>query len=109
MNNTTPAGRVFPDRKTFEEHKRHRDSVLNPPKPRPKVEAVKIKHGGRLYAGKQREEGEILLVFPDTIPDPFISKEAANELLENGYATPATPEEIEAYLAANETPSPEEQ
>ena len=108
MNTDNTAGRVFPSRAAYEEAKRHRESVMNPPKPQPKVEAVKVLKGGRLFAGKRREEGAILLVFPDTIPDPFISKEAAKELLENGHAAPATPEEIEAYLAANETPSTED-
>jgi hypothetical protein len=110
MNDTNDtAGRVFPSRKAFEEHKKHRESILNPPKPRPKVEAVKIKHGDRMFAGKIRAEGSILLVFPEAIPDPFISKETARELVDNGYATPATPEEIAAFLDAQETPNPSDQ
>ena len=109
MKTDQTAGRAFSSRAAYEEHKRHRDSILNPPKPSPKIDAVKVLQGGRLFAGKRREEGEILLIMPEQLPPGFVSKEDARELIDNGQATPATTEEIEAFLAANEPPSNKDQ
>jgi hypothetical protein len=107
---TDTAGKVFPNRQAFEEHRRQRDKILNPPKPRPKIEAVKIKSGGRLFAGKRREAGDILLVMPDQLPPGFVSKDEARDLVENGHATPATPEEIEQFIEAQQpTTNPADQ
>ena len=109
MNHTTDtAGRVFKDRAEFEAHRRHRDAILNPPPKKPRFDAVVVTTSGKLLAGKRREEGAVLLIFPDTIPDPFISKATAEELIEGGYCERATPEQIEAFLAL-QTTNPAEQ
>lgn len=108
MNHTAPTGRVFPDRKSFEEHRRQRDAILNPPPPKPRIDAIVVKNSGRMLAGKPRTAGELLLVMPTEPPDGFITREAAEELVTNGYCDRATPEQIEAFLAAQD-PTPSEQ
>ena len=104
-SHTDTAGQAYPDRKTFEEAKRHRNSIISPVKPKPKVEAVKILQGGKMIAGQRRESGDLLIVMPDQPPLGFITKESSRELLDGGYVVAATPEEIEAFLSANETPT----
>ena len=86
----------------FEQARIARERITNPEPPKPTPHAVRVKNGGKLYAGKPRQEGEIILVWPDEMPPGFISKQQARDLIELGYCTLATDEEISAFLEQNE-------
>jgi hypothetical protein len=86
----------------FEQARIARERITNPPPPKPKPLAVRVKNGGKLYAGTPRQEGELILVWPDEMPPGFISKQQARDLIEAGYCTLATDEEISAFLEQNE-------
>ena len=89
----------------FEQARIARARILNPEPPKPKPLAVRVKSGGKLYAGKPRQEGEIILVWPEEMPPGFISKQQARELIESGHCTLATDEELETFLTTNNEPA----
>ena len=109
MNYPTLKNGTFDSAATFAAAARAKQEILNPTPPRPKVDAVVIKVDGRLFAGKRRSAGELVAVWPETPPADFVSKSDAREWIDNGYAEAATPEQIEAWLAANETPTTDHQ
>jgi hypothetical protein len=90
------------NRQEYEQARIARERIMNPEPPKPKPLAVRVKNGGKLYAGTPRQEGEIILVWPDEMPHGFISKQQARELIESGYCTLATDEEVSAFLEQNE-------
>ena len=100
---------TFESEAAFAAEARRKREILNPTPAKPKFEAIKILAGGRMFAGKRREEGDILLVMPEQIPPGFVSKEDARDLVDSAYAEPATADEIAAFLDAQETSNPANQ
>jgi hypothetical protein len=99
---TTTEKRNMNSREEFEKAKRMREKITNPEPPKPRPLAVRVTQGGRMCAGAPRQEGEILMVWPEEAPPGFISKQQARDLVEMGMCTLATDEEIETFLANNE-------
>jgi hypothetical protein len=109
MNHHTIRTGTYENEAAFAAEARRKREILNPTPPRAKLEAIKILAGGRMYAGKRREEGDILLVMPEQIPPGFVSKEDARDLVDSAYAEAATADEIAAFLDAQEASNPANQ
>jgi len=93
-------------RHEFEEAKRMREKFMNPPPQPPQVIAVRVIQGGKMCAGAPRQAGDILMLWPDTPPSGFITKEQARDLIEMGMCTMATDEELDSFLSENEPKTP---
>lgn len=101
-NDNAKAGLTFETRAEYEAHKAQVERVKNPQAPKRSPLAVKVIREGRSIMGRPGREGEIILIWPDEIPPGFLTKQQAQEVIDMGLATMASPEEIEAFLAANE-------
>lgn len=98
------------DQKTAMEAMAQKSRILNPPAPKPRIDGIIVNSDGRMLAGKIRNKGTVLLVWnPEVVPDGFVSKEDAERLVESGYCSAATSQEIEAFLDSQETPTPSNQ
>jgi hypothetical protein len=89
----------------YEKARIARERITNPPPPPPQTIAVRVIQGGKMCAGAPRQAGEMLMLWPDTPPSGFITKEQARDLIEMGMCTMATDEEIEAFLTTNNQPT----
>lgn len=100
MQNDT-AGRVFQSRADYEEDRRKRDAILNPVKPKPKLQAIKLPRGCSI-AGTRYQAGDLILVWPTQPPEGFVTQAHARELVDNLLAVPATEDELSEFLEANQ-------
>ena len=101
-NDYAKAGLTFETRAEYEAHKAQVERLKNPQAPKQTPLAVKVLRDGRNSMGRPGRKGEIVLIWPDEIPPGFLTKQQAQEVIDMGLATMASPEEIEAFLAANE-------
>lgn len=90
----------------YEKARIARERITNPPPPPPQIIAVRVIQGGKMCAGAPRQAGEILMLWPDTPPSGFITKEQARDLIEMGMCAMATDEELDSFLAENEPKTP---
>jgi hypothetical protein len=72
-------------------------AILNPPQPRPKLDAVRVLRRGQ-FAGVRVAAGTVLPVWP-SCPPGWLSAEEAQDLVAGLMAEAATPAEVEAFIA----------
>lgn len=102
----TIKGSAFTSMGDYQKHMAQKEAILNPPPPKPKIEAIRMTSGGKIFDGKIRAEGEVLLIWPDVPHDGFIKKEDAGDLIENRHAVALTENELIAFIEAQKNTAP---
>jgi hypothetical protein len=92
--------RIEDQRAEIAAENRRREAAMNPPQPSPKPQAVRVLKRG-LFAGVRVPAGALLPVWPPA-PPGWLTAADALELVQGLLAEPATPAELEEFLALQE-------